>query len=1389
MLRRALLPVALSAGLALPAAPALADDAGFLTRLLQDQLSDAGREVRISGFRGALSSRATIEELTIADDEGVWLTLRGAVLDWNRAALFRRALSVNELAAREVVMTRLPEGDDGRQPPAAEATPFSLPELPLSVRIGEIDVERVVLGAPILGAETVLQIDGTATLAGGEGAARLEARRIDGEEGTLRLDGAFSNATRVLRLDLELAEGPGGIAATALGLPGTPALRLAVDGEGPLSDYRSDIALETDGEPRLTGAVELAAQPATDDGPGPLSFRADLAGDVRPLLEPEFHDFFGADTRLAVAGLRPDDGSFELTELDLNAEELALSGTLALGPDGLPRRMALEGAVAARDGQPVLLPVGGPRTFIDRADLALDFDAAASEDWDLRFDVAGFARPDMTIAALGLEGGGRIAPGNGLPSAVTADLDFRAEGVTPSDAGLAAALGDALTGSLRLDWRQGAPVEIPELRLAGADYQLDGRARIDGQRVDATVAAALDDLARFSGLAGRQLGGAAQADVAAEAELLSGAFDATLMVTGRDLSIDQPEADSLLSGTSEIAGRIARDETGTTIEALTVAAGSLSARVDGSIRSTGADLDAVLDFADLAALGPGYGGRLFAEGRLIDEPTGAAPAEEGDPIPTRQRISFTATGTDLDPGIDELRRLLAGESRIVLEAAIEDGTTDISRFSLGATALAAELAGSIGPAGTEMGGTFDFADLGVLGPGYGGRVSAEGRFFDAGDGRQLRAEATGSDIRIGQAQADRLLAGETRLAVAAEQRGETITLDSANLSTATGLTLTATGQRSDSATDLVADLVLESLSALDPAYGGRLQADARFSEAGEERTLNLDAQGTNLALGIDELDTILRGSSRLTLEAAQIGERLRVRGARLVTPILTADADATIEGTRRRLELSARLANLAALVPGFDGPVTVSGSIADAAANRYAVDLTGSGPGGLSARVNGQVGRDLTTALAISGNANLALVNRFLTAVNVQGPARFDLRLDGPLGLDALSGTASTSDARVVLPAQGITLERIDANARLGGGAVQLDASARVQAGGRITAAGRIGLADRFPADLTVNLRNARISDRRIFDTRVSGDLRIFGPLIGGGTIAGALSLDDTEIRIPSTGLGVAGYVPPDLVHIGESAAVRETRLRARINGNGEEAEAGNPFALDISLSAPNRVFIRGRGVDAEMGGTLRIGGTTAQVVPAGEFSLLRGRLDILGRRFVLSEGLARLQGRFVPFIRLLATTTTDGITATISVEGEADALDISFSSVPELPEEEVVARILFGQGLDRLSPFQAAQLASAVATLAGRGGEGIVGQLRTGFGLDDLDVSTTAEGLAALRLGRYLTENIYTDVTFDSDGRSEVSINLDLTPSFTVRGRTDSDGRSGIGIFFERDY
>ena len=93
------------------------------------------------------------------------------------------------------------------------------------------------------------------------------------------------------------------------------------------------------------------------------------------------------------------------------------------------------------------------------------------------------------------------------------------------------------------------------------------------------------------------------------------------------------------------------------------------------------------------------------------------------------------------------------------------------------------------------------------------------------------------------------------------------------------------------------------------------------------------------------------------------------------------------------------------------------------------------------------------------------------------------------------------------------------------------------------------------------------------------------------------------------------------------------------------------------------------------------------------------------------------------------------------------------------------------------------------MATLAGKGGDGIVGNLRNSFGLDDLDVSTDASGNSAVKAGKYISSKIYSEVEVDQNGQSKINLNLDITKSTKLRGSVASDGQTGIGIFVERDY
>lgn len=289
--------------------------------------------------------------------------------------------------------------------------------------------------------------------------------------------------------------------------------------------------------------------------------------------------------------------------------------------------------------------------------------------------------------------------------------------------------------------------------------------------------------------------------------------------------------------------------------------------------------------------------------------------------------------------------------------------------------------------------------------------------------------------------------------------------------------------------------------------------------------------------------------------------------------------------------------------------------------------------------------------------------------------------------------------------------------------------------------------------------------------------------------------LGKTELSIPE-GFGSNGAaVLEGIEHRAPPPRVVETLRRADVN-QPDEAEtsgggSGGGMALDITLDAPNQIFIRGRGLDAEVGGSVNLQGTTTDISPVGEFELRRGRLSILAQRIDFTQGTVTLEGTLDPVLNFVAETKSGDVTAIVTVTGNASDPEIGFSSSPELPEDEVLSRLLFNRAAENLSPFQIAQLAAAAAELAGvgGGGPGILGSLRSATGLDNLDILTEEDGSTAVSAGKYIADDVYIDVTTDSEGKTQAGVVYDVNNSVTARATVGSEGNSIFGLFFERDY
>ncbi len=379
---------------------------------------------------------------------------------------------------------------------------------------------------------------------------------------------------------------------------------------------------------------------------------------------------------------------------------------------------------------------------------------------------------------------------------------------------------------------------------------------------------------------------------------------------------------------------------------------------------------------------------------------------------------------------------------------------------------------------------------------------------------------------------------------------------------------------------------------------------------------------------------------------------------------------------------------------------------------------------------------------------------------------------------DALRGVAIEGvEGRIVGTGEAIVIERL---------------SGRPRGGGSLAITGRIGTdAGRsFPADLRLTARDARLLDSGLARLVADADLAVTGPLASAPRIAGRIAVASLDLRVPER-FGGASQPLRDARHVAPPPQTRARLAEAARSARPAGRRAAPPFraTLDLSIDAPGRIFVRGRGIDAELGGSLRLAGTTLAPTATGAFDLRRGRLNILTQRLDFSRGRLAFGGAgFIPELDFAAETRAGDVTARVTVTGPADQPAFAFSSSPALPEDEVLSRLLFQRAAGGLSPLQALQLAQAAAQLSG-GGPDAFEEVRRALGVDDLDVNF-ANGGATVGVSRAIGNRARLNLRAGTrPENSGVGVDIDLTRQLRLQSEIGPDGRASVGVGIEREY
>jgi translocation and assembly module TamB len=463
------------------------------------------------------------------------------------------------------------------------------------------------------------------------------------------------------------------------------------------------------------------------------------------------------------------------------------------------------------------------------------------------------------------------------------------------------------------------------------------------------------------------------------------------------------------------------------------------------------------------------------------------------------------------------------------------------------------------------------------------------------------------------------------------------------------------------------------------------------------------------------------------------------------------------------------------------------------------------GPGSqLKASGNVPLNPDGALDLKIGGKLDAGMANPLLEArgLHAAGKLAVDATVTGSSSAPQVGGGITLSDGSLRDYARGVNLSDIEAEI-VGNEAGLLIKSFKATAvTGPVAMTGSFGvLQPGMPLDLKITAKDAQPVASSIVTATLDADLNVRGKARERIDVAGTIHVIRAKIGIPNS-------LPPDV-------AVLDVRRR----GKPAPAPESKPviIGIDITVQAPQEIIVQGRGLDAEMGGEIHLTGPSDDLLASGGFNLLRGWFTLAGTRLEFKEGSrvgfdgAGLRKKIDPTLDFTAETTQAEYTITLKISGPADAPRFDFTSSPSLPQDDIMARLLFGVPGSQLTALQYAQIAAALATLSGVGGNGSnpLVKLQKTLGLDRLTVqsstTTTAAGTensgAAIAAGRYVTKRVYIEGKQTTTGTSQVQIDVDLTKHLKLQTRLgngtaitqgttpENDPGSSVGLSYQFEY
>lgn len=1362
-------------------------DTGPGHRFVAEQIAglqfENGMRIKVGRIEGSLYKRMTLRNLSVSDPKGEFLFSPEIDVDWRPFAYLSNHVDVRSAAAQRVILRRVPQ--------FKPTPPSDAPLLPdIDIDVGRLRIDRFIAEPPVSGNRRIVTIDGKAHIS--DGRAQVTAKggtiAIEGKEGGDRFNllvDAVPSRNR-LALDVDLDAPANGVIAALGGLK--QPLRLKLGGKGDWKAWNGNLdARLGDGE---LAKLSLAARDGTFMIKGPTRVASLVTGPTANLLGPITNlDITAAlDQRRATVTGRIWSDAFTLTPngiVDLSAnsfEDLKLDFALlkpaAIAPNlsgaGLAASLALDGAFTTPK---VAYRINAARIVMN--DMGLE-----------RLTASGAARVDadkilIPVAAQVQRITGLDTVAGGSLANVRLNGDLAIDGTR--------VLSDNMR--LRSDRIDAGLILVADVSKGFYTGAIDGR--IDNYRLDSV---GIFNINTNMDLKSEGNGFALEGTVRARSTrllndtlktYLGGNFAASTRVRyGPDgvvrfssLQLNAPELKvrggqgswspngriSLAAKGSStrygnigvrVTGTIANPDAHVTAErpGLGIGLANLDARITGIRGGYRLDMTSDTDYGPLKAdVSLGLGSQVSVDinsanlagvdfaGRMVQTKAGPFAGQltaNGNGVGGALRLDAEGKYQAVDFNLRAKDAVFPGPANLAIGSAIIDGRAVL--YDKPAVVADAQLAG------TSF-GAVEIAAARVLVDYRDGRGKAKGLIegvsgvpFRVG----LNADLTPEVWRVALQGRVRGLALQTQSPARIVPKDGGYELLPTTIGFGSGTAKIAgtygEGMKIQSRLENV-DVAL--VNAFVPGYGlgGKASGSFDFEQSSSTAFPRADARMS--------LVNFTRTSSSTVSQPVNIN---------FVGKLLPDGGEARAVFRKQGSVIGRLVASLRPLPPGEGAWTTRLLQAPLGGGIRY------NGPADTLFSFAGQPGQTLT------GSVGLA--------------ADFSCRVSDP----CITGLVKGKDLTYEYQAYGTRLSNMTLDGKFSGNSFELTSLNANAGSGTVSANGRLSLAADagYPMDLNVKLDRARLARSNSLSASATGSLNLTKR-------AGETALLSGDLRLPETRYEIVRQGAVDIPQL-TGVRFKPKAGPTRVTGDELAPQISSAFSsvrLDLHLRAPEKLYVSGMGLESEWSADFRMSGTSSAPSMAGEVKLVRGTLGFAGRSFELSDGLISFNGgqTIDPTVAITATESIDDVDVTVAVTGRAFNPQIEFSSVPSLPQDEVLSRILFGSSIENLSAIQAVQLASSLNSLRGTGG-GInpLGKLRSAAGIDRLRILGPDEASGrgtALAAGQYLTDDIYVELITDARGFTATQLEVSVTKWLSVLSQAGGSGVNSLNLRIKKDY